>query len=208
LAVVLSDVHPGIYEIGGLSFLCAVFTLAATSMDISAILQELSPMKYDLITVRSTRTPYKVSRPADVYDALKRYTQVAERDPYNQFPLSQRAIARYATSKVEKFFAISLDGQHAILHINIVSIGTTNRCMAVPRDIFHATVKDQATALVVAHVHPSGNNSPSVEDRDVTSRIREAGEVLGIPVLDHIVFSKTGYTSFVESGLLEPAKLD
>ena len=143
-------------------------------------------MKYDLITVRSTRTPYKVSRPADVYEALK----------------------RYATSKVEKFFAISLDGQHAILHINMVSVGTTNRCMAVPRDIFHAAVKDQATALVVAHVHPSGNNSPSVEDRDVTTRIREAGEVLGIPVLDHIVFSKTGYTSFVESGLLEPAKLD
>ena len=67
-------------------------------------------MKYDLISVRSTRTPYKVSRPVDVYSALK----------------------RYATSKVEKFFAISLDGQHAIIHINMVSIGTTNRCMAVP----------------------------------------------------------------------------
>jgi DNA repair protein RadC len=155
-------------------------------MGISPSLQELSTMKYDLISVRSTRTPYKVSRPVDIYAALK----------------------RYATSKVEKFFAISLDGQHAILHINIVSIGTTNRCMAVPRDIFHAAVKDQATAVVVAHVHPSGNNSPSPEDRDVTTRIREAGDVLGIPVLDHIVFSRTGYTSFVESGLLDPAKFD
>jgi DNA repair protein RadC len=143
-------------------------------------------MKYDLISVRSSRTVYKVSRPADVYEALK----------------------RYATSKVEKFFAISLDGQHAILHINMVSIGTTNRCMAVPRDIFHAAVKDQATALIVAHVHPSGNNTASVEDRDVTTRIREAGDILGIPVLDHIVFSRTGYMSFVESGLLDPAKFD
>jgi len=52
-------------------------------------------MKYDLITVRSTRVPYKVSRPADVYAALKRYTQVARGDPYNQLPLSQRAVARY-----------------------------------------------------------------------------------------------------------------
>ena len=94
-------------------------------------------MKYDLITVRSTREPYKVSSPIDVYAALK----------------------RYATSKVEKFFAISLDGQHTIIHINMVSIGTTNRCMAVPRDVFHAAVKDQATALLVAHCHPSGNNS-------------------------------------------------
>jgi len=61
-------------------------------------------MKYDLISVRSTRTPYKVSRPVDIYAVLK----------------------RYATSKVEKFFAISLDGQHAIQHINFVSVGITN----------------------------------------------------------------------------------
>jgi hypothetical protein len=70
-------------------------------MDIFPILQELSTMKYDLISVRSTRTPYKVSRPVDIYAALRRYTQVAERDPYNQLSVSQRAIARYATSKVD-----------------------------------------------------------------------------------------------------------
>lgn len=143
-------------------------------------------MKYDLITVRSTRTPYKVSRPSDVYEAIK----------------------RYANSKVEKFFAISLDGQHAILHINMVSVGTTNRCMAVPRDIFHAAITDQATALVVAHVHPSGCNTPSQEDRVVSDRLREVGEIIGIPMLDHIVFSKTGYFSFVEGGMLEPVKID
>ena len=143
-------------------------------------------MKYDLITVRSTRTPYKVSRPADVYEALK----------------------RYATSKVEKFFAISLDSQHSIIHINMVSIGTTNRCMAVPRDIFHAAIKDQATALLVAHCHPSGNNSPSVDDRAVSDRLREVGDIIGIPVLDSLVFSRTGYYSFVEGGLLSPVQPD
>ena len=89
-------------------------------------------MKYDLISVRSTRTPYKVSRPVDIYAALR----------------------RYATSKVEKFFVISLDGQHSILHINIVSIGTTNRCLVHPREVYLAAVKDSATALVVAHNHP------------------------------------------------------
>ena len=140
-------------------------------------------MRYDIISVRSSRTPYKVTSHKDVYEAIK----------------------RYSASKVEKFFAISLDGQHAILHINMVSVGTTNRCMAVPRDIFHAAVKDQATALIVAHCHPSGNTAPSEEDRAVTTRLREGGELLGIPVLDHIVFSHTGYTSFVESGLLSPA---
>lgn len=143
-------------------------------------------MQYDIISVRSTRAPYKVTKPADVYTALK----------------------RYATSKVEKFFAISLDGQHAILHINMVSIGTTNRCMAVPRDIFHAEIKDRATALVVAHCHPSGNNSPSEEDRVISNRLREVGEIIGIPVLDSLTFSRTGYYSFVEGGLLVPTYSD
>lgn len=143
-------------------------------------------MQYDIISVRSTRTPYRVTRPADVYTALK----------------------RYATSKVEKFFAISLDGQHAILHINMVSIGTTNRCMAVPRDIFHAAIKDRATALVVAHCHPSGNNTPSEEDRVISNRLREVGEIIGIPVLDSLTFSRTGYYSFVEGGLLVPTYSD
>jgi len=143
-------------------------------------------MLYDIVSVRSTRTPYKVTRPADVYEALK----------------------RYATSKVEKFFAISLDGQHAILHINMVSIGTTNRCMAVPKDIFHAAIADRATALVVAHTHPSGNNSPSEEDRAVSDRLREVGDIIGIPVLDSLVFSRTGYLSFVEAGLLSPVVPD
>ncbi|MEL7554891.1 MAG: JAB domain-containing protein [bacterium] len=143
-------------------------------------------MQYDIISVRSTRAPYKVTKPADVYTALK----------------------RYATSKVEKFFAISLDGQHAILHINMVSIGTTNRCMAVPRDIFHAAIKDRATALVVAHCHPSGNNSPSEEDRVISNRLREVGEIIGIPVLDSLTFSRTGYYSFVEGGLLVPTYSD
>jgi len=143
-------------------------------------------MQYDIISVRSTRAPYKVTKPADVYTALK----------------------RYATSKVEKLFAISLDGQHAILHINMVSIGTTNRCMAVPRDIFHAAIKDRATALVVAHCHPSGNNSPSEDDRVISNRLREVGEIIGIPVLDSLTFSRTGYYSFVEGGLLVPTYSD
>jgi len=143
-------------------------------------------VQYDIISVRSTRIPYKVSRPADVYAALK----------------------RYATSKVEKFFAISLDGQHAIIHVNMVSIGTTNRCMAVPRDIFHAAIRDRATALVVAHVHPSGNNQASPDDRIVSDRLREVGDIVGIPVLDSLIFSRSGYLSFVEAGLLAPVTPD
>ena len=143
-------------------------------------------MKYDLISVRSSRTPYKVTCPTDLYSALK----------------------RYANAKTERFISISLDGGHNIIHLNLVSIGTTNRCIAHPREIFLAAIKDCATALVVAHLHPSGCNIPSDIDKDVTNRLRDAGELLGIPLLDHIVFSRTGFYSFVEGGLLVPSILD
>jgi DNA repair protein RadC len=143
-------------------------------------------MKYDIVSVRSTRTPYKVSRPVDVYAALK----------------------RYANSKVEKFFAISLDNQHAILHINMVSVGTTNRCIVHPREVYLAAIKDSATALIVAHPHPSTCTTPSEDDKNITIRLRDAGELIGIPLLDHIVFSRTGYFSFVEGGLLSAPSSD
>jgi DNA repair protein RadC len=61
---------------------------------------------------------------------------------------------------------------------------------------------DRACAVIVAHNHPSGNIDPSKEDIDITKRLREAGEVLGIPLLDHLVFSDSAYCSFVERGLI------
>lgn len=61
---------------------------------------------------------------------------------------------------------------------------------------------DRAAAVVVAHNHPSGNTEPSPEDRDVTSRLQNAGRTLGIAMLDHLIFSQTGYYSFLEQGEL------
>ena len=71
-----------------------------------------------------------------------------------------------------------------------------------PREVFAGALTDRAAAVVVAHNHPSGNTEPSPEDREVTARLRKAGQTLGIAMLDHVIFSQSGYYSFLEQGEL------
>jgi DNA repair protein RadC len=68
-------------------------------------------------------------------------------------------------------------------------------------EVFGEAVRQRATAILVAHNHPSGNLEPSVEDKDVTRRLKQAGDILGIKVLDHLIFSEEGYLSMLEGNL-------
>ena len=100
------------------------------------------------------------------------------------------------------FLSISLNGAYEIKEIHVVSIGILNRSLVHPREVFSRAIKCNAAALGVAHNHPSGSVEPSSEDREVTRRLKEAGEILGISLLDHLVFSTQGYYSFMEEGQL------
>ncbi len=79
-----------------------------------------------------------------------------------------------------------------------------NKTIVHPREAFADPITDRACAILVAHNHPSGNLDPSEEDMDITTRLRQSGDILGIPVLDHLIFSENGYYSFVEKGLIAP----
>jgi DNA repair protein RadC len=118
--------------------------------------------------------------------------------PGDVYPL----LSHMADRQQEYFFSISLNGAHEHLKTRQVSQGLVNRTIVHPREVFAAPLQDRASALICAHNHPSGNLEPSVEDKDITRRLKEAGEILGIPLLDHIIFSRKGYFSFLESGLL------
>lgn len=111
-------------------------------------------------------------------------------------------LARYAGRRQEHFLAISLDGAHQILRIKIISVGLLNRTIAHPREVFRPAILDSSAAIILAHNHPSGNTDPSPEDKDLTRRMIEAGKIIGIPILDHLVFSREGYFSFQEAGLI------
>ena len=107
-------------------------------------------------------------------------------------------IRHYGDRKQEHFLCLSLNGAHEVRFIRVVSIGLVNRTLVHPREIFSDPLKDRASAIIIAHNHPSGNLDPSAEDSDITSRIKKAGEILGIQLLDHIIFTAKGYYSFLE----------
>ena len=109
-------------------------------------------------------------------------------------------VAHYNDRIQEHFFSISLNGAHEVIAVRVVSVGLVNRTIVHPREVFADPLTDRAAAIIVAHNHPSGNVEPSEEDIEITKRLRSAGNVLGIKVLDHIIFSCEGYHSFLENG--------
>jgi DNA repair protein RadC len=89
----------------------------------------------------------------------------------------------------ELFKVFLLDSNNAVIASEIVSVGTLNMSVIHPREIFKLAILKSANSIILAHNHPSGSIEPSREDIEVTKRIREAGELLGIKVLDHVIVS-------------------
>jgi len=83
-----------------------------------------------------------------------------------------------------------------------VSEGTLNASLVHPREVFHPAIIDTAASIILVHNHPSGETNPSQEDKNITYRLVEAGKLLNIPILDHIIIGATNYFSFKEKGLL------
>lgn len=111
-------------------------------------------------------------------------------------------VRHMADRKQEHFICVSLNGANEVIATRIVSVGLVNRTQVHPREVFADPITDRAAAVIVAHNHPSGNLTPSPEDVSITGQLKAAGEVLGIQVLDHIIFSDRGYHSFLENGAL------
>lgn len=111
-------------------------------------------------------------------------------------------VRHYADRKQEHFLCASINGANEILNIRVVSIGLVDRTPVHPREVFAEALADRASAIVVAHNHPAGGLEPSPADIEVTNQLKAAGAVMGIALLDHIIFNRTGYFSFLEAGRL------
>ena len=98
----------------------------------------------------------------------------------------------------EHFVALYLNAQHQVASYSIISIGTANFAPVSPREVFQRAVLTGAISLVVAHNHPSESTEPSNEDKIVTKRLRDAGELLGIKVLDHVIVTNSAFLSMKE----------
>jgi DNA repair protein RadC len=111
-------------------------------------------------------------------------------------------VRHYADRKQEHFLCASINGANEILNIRVVSIGLVDRTPVHPREVFAEALSDRASAIIVAHNHPAGGLEPSAADIEVTKQLKAAGVVMGISLLDHIIFNRTRYFSFLEAGRL------
>jgi DNA repair protein RadC len=102
----------------------------------------------------------------------------------------------------EHFIALYLNASHKVIAYSVVSTGTANATLVHPREVYQAAVLLGAIALIVSHNHPSGDVTPSSEDFKITRQLKEAGEILGIRLLDHLVVAEANYFSFNEDGKL------
>lgn len=101
----------------------------------------------------------------------------------------------------EHFVSITLNGANEVIQKRIVTVGLLDKSLVHPRDVFADVITDRAAAVIFAHNHPSGDLQPSDEDLKTQFRLIEAGTILGIRVLDHVIVSRKGYFSFEESDL-------
>jgi len=108
-------------------------------------------------------------------------------------------IRHYSGCRQERFISISFNGAHEVLASRIVTTGLVDKTIIHPREVFADIISDRASAFCVAHNHPSGSLNPSKEDDDVTLRLKKAAKILGIRMLDHIIFTEHGYFSYCES---------
>ena len=100
------------------------------------------------------------------------------------------------------FITLHLDGKNRILCCDLVSVGSLNQSIVHPREVFKTSCLSNAAAIILIHQHPTGDPNPSSEDLAITRRLKEAGEIMGIKILDHIIVGDGEYLSFVERGLL------
>ena len=108
-------------------------------------------------------------------------------------------LPRYGASPVERFGIVSLSTKHRVLRTETVSTGTLDTSLVHPREVFRMASTHRAAAIVLFHNHPSGDPTPSVDDVALTERLQQAGSLMGIEVLDHVILADTRYSSFKET---------
>jgi DNA repair protein RadC len=111
-------------------------------------------------------------------------------------------IADMRDKRQEHFICITLNGAGEVLDSRTITVGLLNHSLVHPREVFADAITDRAASVICVHNHPSGSLDPSPQDIAVTTQLREAGLLLGIQLVDHIIVTKSGYLSMKEKGLL------
>ena len=143
--------------------------------------------RVDIVSIKMVRegsTKYenrKIETPFDAYVLLKNFLEDSDR---------------------EKLLVVCLDTKNQPINICTVSVGTLNSSLVHPREVFKTAILSNSNQIMLAHNHPSGISAPSNEDKAMTSRIKDAGVILGIELIHHIIIGSNEYFSFKENKLM------
>jgi DNA repair protein RadC len=111
-------------------------------------------------------------------------------------------VSEWRDKKQEYFLCITLNGAGEVIERRVVTVGILNQSLVHPREVFAEAITDRAASVILVHNHPSGTLEPSSQDISITGQLVEAGSILGIRVLDHIIVTKKSYVSLRECGYL------
>ena len=128
---------------------------------------------------------------------MKRYP-----DPITSPEIVRQVCADYATKRQERVAILTLDASGRLVRRRVVSLGTANSAAVHARDVFYGAIRDNAVSIIAVHNHPSGQVTPSTEDNAMTSNLRDAGRLLGIPLRDHVIVGRLGFFSYQQAGLM------
>jgi DNA repair protein RadC len=133
--------------------------------------------------------------------------EISESKNKNKLIISPRDVFKLVKSKIlhyakEHFVVLSFDSRNRFLGMDTISVGTLNANLVHPRETFESAIRRHAAQVVLAHNHPSGELEPSEDDLEITKRLVEAGKILGIELLDHIIITKDGFLSFKDKNLI------
>ena len=149
--------------------------------------KQLKSKRVDVVSIKMVKESsflYKnrrISSPKDVVELLRNFLEGADR---------------------EQFITCCMDTKNQPTSINIVSVGTINSSLVHPREVFKTAILGNSSSIIVAHNHPSGDPLPSKEDIDITQRLKEAGKIIGIDLIDHVIIGEDRYVSLKEKGVV------
>jgi DNA repair protein RadC len=162
-----------------------------------ATIEELSQIKgIGLAKAAQIKASFELGRREELEPELKNFDI---KDPESVVKAIRASIKDKAK---EHFKLILLNPRNKIIGISTISIGTLNASLVHPREVFKDAIMHTAASVVLAHNHPSGDPEPSEDDITITKRLIEAGKILGVEVIDHIIVGKNGFFSFKEKGLI------
>jgi DNA repair protein RadC len=189
----------------------AIIGRGTKSRDVRTIAREIcgligegkAPLRYEELASLEGIGPTKASQILACFELGRRYyatpgTLAKVTKPEDILPL----VPDLGAKRQEHFITITLNGAGEVLGNRVITVGLLNHSLVHPREVFADAITDRAASVICVHNHPSGSLEPSSQDIAITRQLKEAGALVGIPLIDHIIVTRTGHTSLRERGLL------